>query len=302
MDRLRAMESFVQVVRSGSFAEAARQLGLSRAMVSRHVQDLEDHLRVRLLNRSTRALHLTDAGSKHYDFCRSLLDQIEERERELAHDRLAPRGSLKIVASKSFGSLHLSDAIIAFAHRYPDIRATLILDDFSFRAYDFVDSGLDVAIRLTPIADVAIVTRKLITLHWLLCAAPDYLDRHGAPDDPRDLGDHQCLTHINLDLNDRLWQLEGTDGPASLKVEPRFLSNSALVLRKAALAGLGIGLLPRYCIEDDLRDGRLVPVLPAFRPPERTLYAAFPHRRLTPQPVRLFIDFLVEWFRTAALT
>lgn len=296
MDRFKLMDTFVRVVRLGSFTATASEIGISRAMVSRHVQELEEHLGIRLFNRSTRQVVLTEAGTGYHEFCRNILAEIAEREQSLAGEQSLARGPLKVVAPKSFGSLHLADAAIAFARAQPGIQLTLVLDDFSFRAYDFVESGLDVAIRLSNLHDAAVMSRKLATLRWVVCAAPAYLAAMAAPTKPADLGRHACLVHVNLDLNDRIWRFRGAGGPVAVKVEGAFLSNSAIVLRKAALEGLGVALLPLYAVGEDIAEGRLVEVLPDYPVPPKPLFALFPHARLLPAKTRIFLDFLSAWF------
>ena len=257
MDRFKTIDSFVRVATAGSFSSAAKQLGMSRALVSLHVTDLEKRLGVRLLNRTTRSLTLTEVGASYLEYCQRMLAEMNEQESSITQLQKEPRGSLKVAAPKSFGTLYLSDAVVSFSARYPNIQLSLILEDYSFRAYDFVEQGLDVAVRLGDLPDSTLVARKIATLQWIVCASPKYLAHHGEPKTPADLGKHTCLAHVNLDPNDRSWRLHSSDHVISVKISGAFSSNSALVLRKAALAGLGIGYLPLYCIEEDLKTGAL---------------------------------------------
>ena len=257
MDRFKTIDSFVRVAIAGSFSAAAKQLGMSRALVSLHVTDLEKRLGVRLLNRTTRSLTLTEVGASYLEYCQRMLAEMNEQESSITQLQKEPRGSLKVAAPKSFGTLYLSDAVVSFSARYPNIQLSLILEDYSFRAYDFVEQGLDVAVRLGDLPDSTLVARKIATLQWIVCASPKYLAHHGEPKTPADLGKHTCLAHVNLDPNDRSWRLHSSDHVISVKISGAFSSNSALVLRKAALAGLGIGYLPLYCIEEDLKTGAL---------------------------------------------
>ncbi len=295
MDRFRTMESFVRVVRAGSFSVAASQLGLSRALVSRHVGNLEARLGVRLLNRSTRSLNLTDEGRSYLSFCEQLFRQIEGTERAIVRTRSEPAGTLKMIAPKSFGSLHLADAVIAFAKAQPRLRVSLILDDVSIRAYDFVEKGFDLALRISSMRNASVIERPVAKLDWMLCASPDYLSREGRPASPADLARHACLVHVHVSANDRIWRFQGPRGSVSVKVSGAFFSNSALALRKAALAGLGITLVPRYCVAGDLAAGELVPVLPRYRAPARPLMAVFPRTDVVPQKIELFVEFLTDW-------
>jgi DNA-binding transcriptional LysR family regulator len=296
MDRFRTIDSFVRVATAGSFSAAAKQLGISRALVSLHVTDLEKRLGVRLLNRTTRCLTLTEAGANYLEFCRRMLAEMTERESSIAQLQKEPRGSLKVTAPKSFGTLYLSDVVVSFSAQYPNIQVSLILEDYSFRPYDFVDAGLDVAVRLGDLPDSTLIARKIATLQWVVCASPKYLAQHGEPRTPADLGKHTCLAHVNLDPNDRAWRLHDADHLISVKISGDFSSNSALVLRKAALAGLGIGYLPLYCIKDDLKSGALRRLLPNYSPPQRPIYVVYPPAARTPERVRTFVDYLADGF------
>jgi DNA-binding transcriptional LysR family regulator len=298
------MESFVRVVRSGSFTIAANQLGLSRALVSRHVSGLETRLGVRLLNRSTRSLNLTEEGKTYLEFCERVFGQIESSERAIVRTPTGPVGTLKLSAPKSFGTLHLADAVVDFAKLHPRLHVSLMLDDVSFRRpYDFVERGLDLALRITSLPNSSLTERRVAPLDWIVCAAPDYLARAGRPTLPPELAHHDCLVHLNVAANDRIWRFEepkakGGRRSLSVKVEGSFFSNSALALRKAALAGLGIALLPRYSVSDDLAAGALVAVLPRHKVAQRPLLAVYPRASETPQKVELFIDFLTTWIGT----
>ncbi len=296
MDRFRTMESFVRVVRAGSFTIAANQLGLSRALVSRHVSDLESHVGVRLLNRSTRSLNLTDEGRSYLEFCERLFREVESKEHAIVRTRAEPTGMLKLLAPKSFGTLHLADAIIDFAKSQPRLQVTLILEDVSFRSYDFAEKGLDLALRISSMRNASVIEHKIAPLEWVACASPGYLSRKGRPGHPSDLAEHDCLVHINVTANDRIWRFEGPKGNISAKVGGSFFSNSALALRKAALAGLGIALVPRYAVTDELAAGALAPVLPRYKPPSRPLIAVFPRVPVIPTKVQVFVDFLATWF------
>lgn len=290
------MESFVRVVRSGSFTIAANQLGLSRALVSRHVGDLEQRLGVRLLNRSTRSLNLTDEGRSYLDFCEQLFRDVESKERAIVQTRTEAVGTLKLTAPKSFGAMHLADAIIAFAGVQPKLRVSLILEDVSFRFGEFSEKGLDLALRITSPRNASFVEESITPLDWVVCASPDYLAREGRPSVPADLAGHACLVHVNVLPSDHIWRFEGPKGNQSIKVTGAFMSNSALALRKAALAGLGIALVPRYAVAGDLASGMLVAVLPRYKTVARPLLAVYPRALAVPQKVRIFTDFLKNWF------
>jgi DNA-binding transcriptional LysR family regulator len=296
MDRFRTMESFVRVVRAGSFTIAASQLGLSRALVSRHVSELEGRLGARLLNRSTRSLNLTEEGAAYLQFCERVFREIESNERAILRTRQEPVGTLKLLAPKSFGTIHLSDAVIAFAKLQPRLRVSLVLENTPYRgSYDFGERGLDLVLCFSTMRSASVVEQEIGTLEWVLCASPDYLARAGRPQSPSDLGEHSCLVHVDVMPNDSVWRFEGPKGPVAVKVRGAFFSNAALTLVKAAVAGLGVTLVPRYAAADDLAAGTLVPVLPRYRVASRTLLAVYPQAPVIPRKVQAFVEFLKVW-------
>jgi DNA-binding transcriptional LysR family regulator len=296
VDRFRTMESFVRVVRAGSFTVGASQLGLSRALVSRHISDLEARLGVRLLNRSTRSLALTEEGTAYLEFCEKVFREIETNERAILRTRLEPAGALKVLAPKSFGAMHLSDAIIGFAKMQPRLRVSLMLENTPYRgAYDFAERDLDVVLCFSTLRGSSVVEEKIATLDWVACAAPDYLSRAGHPANPAALGNHACLVHVDVAPNDAVWRFTGAEGPIQVKVRGTFFSNGAFALRKAAVAGLGITMIPRYAVVDDLANGALEIVLPRYHVASRPLLAVYPKALVTPPKVQVFVDYLKDW-------
>lgn len=293
MDLLKAMESFTRVAKAKSFAAAAEGMGMSRAIVSKHVKDLENHLGVRLFHRTTRRLSLTEIGVKHYAFCTRIIEQIATEHEEATQLQTTPRGSIKLLAPKSFGNVHLAGIIADFVALYEDIGVSLLLTDDSFNTLNLVDNGIDLAIRLSAISETSIISRRIGALRWLLCASPAYLARAGAPRKPEDLLRHDCLMHLKY-APDRVLHMQGHGSETSVTLSGRFSANSSLALRAGALRGLGIAVLPAYCVGDDLRKGQLVPVLPAYGLPTQPVYALYPHQRSLPLKVRLLIDYLVE--------
>jgi DNA-binding transcriptional LysR family regulator len=295
MDRFQTIESFVRIAHAGSYTKAARQLGLSRALLSRRIIELEARLGVRLLNRSTRSVSLTAEGRAYLTRCKQVLDDMESAEREIARGVQTPLGGIRVLAPKSFGVTCLSDAMIAFSKMHTQVRVSLSLGDFSFRPADFVDEGFDLAIRIADIRDSTVLARRITTLKSLLCASPDFIARSGVPASVAELPNYPCLAHLGSDEHDRVWTFVGQRG-ASIRVDGAFDSNSALALRKAAVAGLGIALLPEEYIAADLASGALVRILPQYeiRRPVTALYARSPH---IPQKVRLLVSFLVQWFK-----
>lgn len=302
MDRFRTMESFVRVVRAGSFTTAASQLGLSRALVSRHVGELETRLGVRLLNRSTRSLSLTDEGASYLDFCERVFRDIESNERAMVRTKLEPAGTLKVLAPKSFGTAHLSDAVIAFAKMQPRLRVSLLLENTPYRGtYDFSERGLDVVLCFSTMRGSSLVEQEIATLSWMACASPEYLARAGEPQTPADLSEHACLVHVDTAPNDSIWRFEGPKGPVPVKVRGAFFSNSAAALSKAATAGLGVTVIPGYAVRDHIADGTLVPILPRYRVLPRPLLAVYPRTPSVPRKLLAFVEFLKVWMAERAL-
>jgi DNA-binding transcriptional LysR family regulator len=294
MDRLKAMETFVRVVKEGSFAAAADQMGLSRAIVTKHVMQLEKELGARLINRTTRRFSVTEIGQDYVAFCQRMLEQMSEQDALIGRLQAEPRGELKVLTPKSFGSLYLGNIVSDFMALYPDIHVTLILSDTSMRYLDLIENGFDLAIRLTSHVDSSLMVRRIGALRWVPCASPDYLARHTAPRSPADLAGHKCLLHTKN--ADGVWRFagQGKSGETTVKVQGPIATNSVMVLRQVALNGKGIALLPTYCIGPDLADGSLRQVLPNHTGPDEAIYVMFPHRELVPTKIRLFIDFIAE--------
>jgi len=296
MDRLKAMHSFVRVMHAGNFSTAARQLGVSRALVSRHIIDLERHLGFSLLSRSTRSVVPTDDAYPYLKFCERVFRELEA-EQDFVRDRGKNADTLKVVAPKSFGTLNLSDAILDFAEAEPNFRISLSLEDFSFRPNDFIEKGYDIAICISSISDSALISRRMAALDWVLCATPEYVRRHGRPSRPAELKNHPCLVHLNLELNDRIWRFEREANRSSIKIDGPFRSNSVVVLRKAALRSLGLAILPRYAIVADLSSGSLIPLLQRYRLSPRPLSAVYPRPLARLPKIRTFVSWLARWFR-----
>ncbi|MEM6902260.1 MAG: LysR family transcriptional regulator [Pseudomonadota bacterium] len=294
MDRLISMEVFVQVVDQGSFAGAARHMNLSRAMVSKHIQALEERLGARLLNRTTRRVSLTEIGTAYYEKCQTVLTDVEEAERVVGDLHQAPKGVLRLNGPMSFGARHLSTALTGFKAAYPEVFIDLSLND---RIVDLVEEGYDVAIRIGELADSSLIARKLTPCRRALVAAPSYLEKHGEPKSLRDLQKHNCLVYtLSPKLND--WRFIGPDGTGqSAKVKGTLQANNGDVLRHAAIGGHGIVLQPTFLIGNDIDEGRLVPILTDHMPSEINIHLVYPHNRYLTAKVRSFIDYMVEQFK-----
>ncbi len=296
MDRLKAIETFVRIAQTGSLSKAAQELGMSRALASAHLKQLEDHLGVRLMNRTTRQLSLTEAGQEYLAFSQTTLAAFEDAEQAVSRARDEPRGTLKILASMAFANIHLAPVAADFSLTYPEIKISLILTDTTFSPFDLIDQGYDLAVWMHAIEDMSIISTKLGDVRWPALASPQYLRENKRPEHPSDLVSHSCLLHRSI-APDATWRFDGPDGQVAVKVAGPLLTNSVFALRAGALAGLGVTLLPTYFIEDDIRSGQLVEVFKDYDPPRRPIYVLYPHARYLPLKTRLFIDFLRAYVR-----
>lgn len=292
MDRFSSMEIFARVAELKGFSAAARRLGQSKSSVSKRVSALENHLGVRLLNRTTRRLSLTEAGIAYYDWCLKIAGDMEAAEESVTNLHAKPRGNLKFNAPMSFGRLHLAPAIPGFLERYPHVTVEMTMDD---RIIDLVEDGYDLALRIGRLADSSLVARRIAVSQMVICASPDYLDKHGTPTTPADLAHHNCLIYSYSRVGSR-WRFKGPDGNYTVRVSGNFRANSSDALHIAALAGLGIHFGPMFIAGDDLRSGRLVRVLESYRMTDLPIQAVYPHQRHVTAKLRVFIDYLIERF------
>lgn len=292
MDRFESLTAFTRVVEKGGFAAAARDLGLTRSAVNKHVLALEDRLGARLFNRTTRQVSPTEAGLAYYERCVAILADLSEADEAVAALDATPRGTLRVNAPMSFGTLHLGAATAEFMTAYPDIRVELILND---RFIDPVEEGFDLTVRIAELADSSLVARRIAPVRRVLCASPDFLDTHGPITRPADLRDLPCLHYGNMAGGNR-WRLSGPDGDHDIRVTGPVCSNNGEVLMQAALRGLGIALLPTFIVGPALRRDRLETVLAGYEPPPVSVHAVYPPNRRLAAKVRVFIDFLVGRF------
>jgi len=290
MDRFAAMQAFVAVVETGSFVRAGERLGLSATSVSRAVAALEAHLDVRLLYRTTRRVSLTDAGRTYYRYAVDLLADLAEAEAAVSADSRTASGVLRLSAPVTFGVLHLAPLLQRFRQQHPGLTLDLSLDD---RITDLVEEGRDLAVRISrELLATTLVARPLTSTQLVVCAAPSYLARFGAPQSPEELGRHQCLLYSYADQAGQ-WAFRAPDGSVHhVAVKGVMIANNGDVLRLAALAGEGIVVQPSFIVGDDLLSGRLVPLLQDYALPPLKVYAVYPGRRHLPAKVRLFIEFL----------
>ncbi|MCP5159434.1 MAG: LysR family transcriptional regulator [Gammaproteobacteria bacterium] len=286
------MRTFLTVVNTGSFTAAADRLGVSKALASKYLNQLEQRLGVRLLNRTTRHLSLTEVGQVYYTRCQPLLEAIDELEAAIQDRHAFPRGHLTLTAPQTFGERSLAPVIAAFLEQYPQVTVALQLTD---RFVNLLEEGVDVGVRIGELADSRLVARRLATIRMATYAAPRYLERHGTPVHPRELGAHTCVIDTNVDVPTR-W-LYGIEGESqAVDVQGPFHANSASAVRELAIAGVGIGRSPAYAIADAVRDGRLRVLLQPYETVEYGLYAVYPHRRYLAAKVRAFIEFLAGRF------
>lgn len=292
-EHLGAMAIFAHVVEAGSFSGAAAALGLSKSAVSKQVARLEDRLGVRLLNRTTRQLSLTEAGTAFYDHCRQLVADAEAAEAAVTHLAGAPRGTLRVTAPMSFGQHHVAPALPAFLDAYPELCVDLQLND---RWVDVVEEGFDLAIRIGQLPDSSLVARRLAPMRRILCAAPRYLETRGRPAHPRDLAGHSCLIYSYL-ASGRTWRFQGPDGDVRVQVAGPLEINNGDALLAATRGGAGIAHLPSFIASADICTGRVETVLPQWRDPEAgAVQAVFPAARNLSPKVRVFVDFLARHF------
>ncbi len=293
MDRFLQLAALVRTVDRGSQAAAARELGVTAAMVGRYIQALEDRLGTRLLNRTTARQSLTEAGAAFYARAQGILEQMEEAETNAADRQAEPRGTLRVNAPMSFGTRHLAAAIAEFGRSHQKLRVELVLND---RVVDLIEEGYDVALRIGVLAESGLIARRLSPCRLVLCASPGYLERRGWPAAPADLLEHDCLVYTYAS-HGATWRFGGGDGEQEVRVSGSLVANNGDALTAAALAGQGIILQPTFIVGEALRDGRLLPVLPDWRLPDYNMYAVYPSARHLSPKVRRFVDFLAARFR-----
>lgn len=292
MDRFSELSAFVAVVDAGGFAAAARELGQSRSSVNRLVIGLEERLGVQLLHRTTRSVSTTSSGLALYENARQVLGDLEELEQSVSLARSEPIGKMRISVPQSFGGLDFSRLVVDFMAQHPRVELEVIAEN---RIVDPVAEGYDAVIRVAePDEETSLVDHRILVLDYRICAAPNYLDRHGTPDTPDELRGHSTLLQ-GPDLGAPTWSLAGPDGPRTIPLRPVLAANNLETLLKAAVSGLGIALLPAYAIRSQLADSRLVPLLPEWRPPDRALQVIYPPTRHHAAKVRSFTDFVYAW-------
>jgi len=286
------MAIFARVVEAKSFSGAARRLNISKSVVSKHVTQIERSLGVRLLNRTTRSISLTEVGAEFYARCSRIVAAAEEAEAVAAHMHSEPRGTLKVNSPVVFGVMHVTPLLRHFMASCPELRIDMTLSD---RTVDLADEAYDAAVTIEKDPNPALVARRLAPIRTLICASPDYFRLHGLPKCPADLARHNCLVCTSFGV-EKKWRFGGSDGDAWVEMGGNLCLNNENAIRRAALDGLGIAMLPTYVIGADLRQGTLRAALTDYTLPEKSLYATYlPNRHLAVK-VRRFVDFLVARF------
>jgi DNA-binding transcriptional LysR family regulator len=290
MEDLERMAIFARVVEEKSFSAAARRLNLSKSLVSKQVTQLEKSLGARLLNRTTRALSVTEAGAVFYEHCARIVEELEEAKLAVSRLQTAPRGILRISAPVAFGRLHIASALPEFLAAHTELKIDMVTTD---RLVDLAEEGYDVVVRIVGEPPPNVVARKLAPVNRRICATPEYFRRHGVPQKPQDLEGHNCLTYTYFNPQDP-WRLRGPDGEISVRASGDLRVNDDDALAEAVLRGLGIALLPTFIVGRDLQAGRLQSVLAEYVPLERHIYAIYlPNRHLSAK-VRAFIDYFLS--------
>jgi DNA-binding transcriptional LysR family regulator len=290
MNLLQSMKTFVAVVEAGSFVGAMDASGLSKPAVSRQVNELEAHLGMRLLQRTTRRLSLTGEGQTYFQRCKEILLAVQEAEAEVASSIGQAHGRLRIGAPQTFGALHLAALWGRFAAENPQVTLDIILSD---RVIDVVEEGYDLVVRIARMPDSNLISRTLARTRMVLCASPAYLRNHGAPVSPDELVRHDIISYSYWSSGD-VWSFQGPEGESTVRTRPRIHANNGDTCRAAALAHQGIVMQPDFLVHEDLRSGTLIELMPQFKAVELGIFAVYPTRKQLPLKVRRLVDFLVE--------
>ena len=293
MDKLMSMRVFSAVAKNRSFSVAAKKLSISKAMVSKHIKSLENSLSVRLFNRTTRKLNLTDAGSSYYEKVNIILSEIDETESAISQLNSEPKGKLKVMAQPSFGAFHLSRALSLYLKKYTEVTVNL---ELSHRVPDLVEENIDLAFHVGELNDSMYVSRRIASARRVICASPEYIKKNGMPKKPEDLLNHNCL--IYMPRNDMgKWEFLDKGKRKKIKVTGDIQCNSGDALRVASIQSRGITQLPTYMVGLDIQAGRLQAVLEDFEPEKQPIYAIYNHRKYISAKIKTFIDFIYDLYQ-----
>jgi DNA-binding transcriptional LysR family regulator len=296
IDRLAAMRAFLRIVECGSVSAVAREFGISQPTVSKQLAALETGLGVRLLNRSTRALSLTDEGARYYERCRDAVEAVEAADASVRP--ASPSGLLRVSCPIAFGRLQLAPRMTRLLEWHPKLRIELLLSD---RFVDLVEEGADVSVRIGELSDSALIARRLGLARRVTVATPGYFERVGEPAVPEDLRSHNCLVYTQLATADE-WRFTGVEGERKVRVSGNFRANVSDAVREAVLSGLGVSMSPVWLFADALRDGRVRATLRDWEPPPLPIQAVWPAVRLPSPKIRRFVEFLAEELRADTST
>ncbi|UUX49879.1 LysR family transcriptional regulator [Nisaea acidiphila] len=292
MDTLTAMKVFCSVVENDSLAGASRTLNVSPSVVSKQLSGLEDRLGVRLLNRTTRRVSLTEVGSAYYERCKRILADVDEAEIAVSQAHSAPRGLLKVTAPTTFAHRHVAPHLPEFLDRYPEVEVQLLVND---RVVDLVDEGIDLAIRIAQLKDSSLIARKLAVNHRMLVASPDYVKKWGSPANPDQLSDHSLITYApGNPIND--WHFMVDNQQKILRAKGTLAMNNGDSVLQTVLAGGGLAMLAAFMAGEHVKTGKLVTLLDDYVREDVPIYAVYPSGRHLSPKVRAFVDFLVELY------
>ncbi|VEE61740.1 D-malate degradation protein R [Shewanella putrefaciens] len=291
MDHFSALPIFVTVVECGSFSAAGQKLGLSKSAISKRITQLEQHLGIQLLQRTTRSLSLTDAGARYFEYIRPAVQLTQEGLDAISELQQTPKGNLRISVPMVFGRLYIAPLIAEFLKRYPDIQLQMQMDD---KTTDLISGGFDLAIRIGEPPDSSLIARKIAPCLSVICASPAYLAQHGLPMVPSELTQHNCLFYSYFQDGVE-WSFLSPDGMQRIQPKGNYQVNNSDAIHLACLDGLGIANLPRFIVESDLQAGRLQTILADFSLPEHGIYAVYPQRKYLPTKVTVLIEFLMEF-------
>lgn len=293
MDTIIGIKTIIAVVETGSFTAAGDRLGLSKALVSKYVGIVEQQLSVRLFNRSTRKISITEAGQSFYESVVPVIESYSEMLDNLSGQGVTASGKLRVSAPVSFGESNLAPLLPELMNRYPDLSIELVLSD---KTIDLLEEGVDLAIRIGSVSDSNLIARQITSYPLILCASADYIERFGAPTSVEALEQHATVIDSNFKIG-RHWPIVSPTGEAvTASVSSRIAVNNPRAVKEVVLAGGGVGLIPEIVVRDDIKAGKLVHVMADYKTFEFGLFAIYPHRKFVAKKVKTFIEFLFEKF------
>jgi DNA-binding transcriptional LysR family regulator len=294
MDHMASIATFVKIAEAGGFAAAARKLGVSPSTVTTQIQDLEDRLGVRLLNRSTRKVSLTEIGRAYYERCMRVLADMDEADSAVQAMQSKPRGTFHLNVSLAI-PYFVAPVIADFTSLYPDVKLSMVMSDCMV---DLVEEGIDLAITTMPVPNSNLIMRRVGSFQLLVCGSPAYLAQRGVPREPNDLTRHNCMKYTFASWGNE-WRFKSPEGQRTVHVTGNMEANSVNALKLAATLGQGLILVPEFLVVDEIKSGKLIPVLTEFSSPELPIHAVYPHRAHLSTNVTSFLDLLAEHVRGA---